>query len=147
MAANITFVGGDGDVQVFTWGGLEFTRDTPVLVDPEAAETAEQRSFFEYMIRKAATHPYLTVEEASPAKKKAKAKPAEPAEDDYPEDDIPVPADIPADWRTMHHTALIALAHRLGAGDDVDTKAEAIEFIAGYLKVQAPGGATGPVDF
>ncbi|MET0708709.1 MAG: hypothetical protein ABWY82_17985, partial [Tardiphaga sp.] len=70
-AANITFVGsGDleegTDVPSFTWGGLDFALNTPVLVDPDAAETAELRRHYEYMIIKAKTHPALTIEEVEP---------------------------------------------------------------------------------
>jgi hypothetical protein len=147
MASNITFVGGAGatDVETFNWGGLDFAKNTPVLVDPDAAETAEQRRFYEYMIIKAGTHPGLTVEDAPPPPearkskaKDAKARAAElgqPAEDDYPEEPTNGDLDadyyeLPKDWKDLHHKKLIALAKRLGGeGDALATRDGAIEYI------------------
>ena len=151
-AANITFIGSGGeegsDVPAFTWGGLDFSLNTPVLVDPDAAETAEMRRHYEYMIIKAGTHPALTVEEVTPAarkgkgKAKAKAMNEEPdTEDDNGDDDFPGDyPEIPPDWRDMHHKRLIALARKLGGeGDALATKDGAIEYIDEYL---ALGGGT-----
>jgi len=152
-AANITFIGsGDieegSDVPAFTWGGLDFSLNTPVLVDPDAAETAEMRRHYEYMIIKAGTHPALTVEEVTPAarkKSKAKAKDEEPARDEENGDDD-FPGDypeIPDDWREMHHKKLIALARKLGGeGDALATRDGAIEYIDEYLALG--GGTTVP---
>lgn len=141
-AANITFVGGEGSTaEEHNWGGLNFPKDTPVLVDPEAAATAEERRFWEYMIVKAGTHPYFTVEEPTPppeARKKSKAKaaePGQPAEDDYPEEPTNGDLDteyyeLPKDWRDLHHKKLIALARRLGGeGDALATRDGAIAYI------------------
>jgi hypothetical protein len=154
-ASNITFVGGPGatDVETFNWGGLDFAKGAPVLVDPDAAETAEQRRFYEYMIIKAGTHPGLTVEDAPPPPEagrkstKAKAKAAEhgqPAEDDYSEEpNGDLDADyyeLPKDWRELHHKRLIALARRMGGeGDDLATRDGAIAYIDEYLRL---GGST-----
>jgi hypothetical protein len=136
MASNITFVGGPGatDVETFNWGGLDFAKNTPVLVDPDAAETAEMRRHYEYMIIKAGTHPALTVEEVTPAagrKTKAKARDEDLAEDKNGDDDF---ADdyfeLPKDWRSMHHKKLIALARKLGGEDEaLATRDGAIAFI------------------
>jgi len=154
-AANITFIGsGDieegSDVPAFTWGGLDFSLNTPVLVDPDAAETAEMRRHYEYMIIKAGTHPSLTVEEVTPASRKSKAKaktkaaePGQPADDDYPEEEENGGTEIPPDWRDMHHKKLIALARKLGGeGDALATRDGAIEYIDEYLALG--GGTTVP---
>jgi len=148
----ITFVGSGtelSDLTVLNWGGLEFPLNTPVLVDPDATETAEMRRFFEYMIIKAKTHPALTIEDAPPAarkKSKAKAKdeePAQPADDDYPEEEENGDTEIPPDWRDMHHKKLIALARKLGGeGEALATRDGAIEYIDEYLALG--GGTTVP---
>jgi hypothetical protein len=137
-AKNITFVGGEGSTaEAHNWGGLDFPLNTPVLVDPEAAATGEERRFFEYMITKAGTHPYFTVEDAPPPpeagrKSKAKARDEEPAEtdkngdDDFADDYF----ELPKDWRSMHHKKLIALARKLGGEDEaLATRDGAIAFI------------------
>ena len=137
-ASNITFIGGtEGNVQSFNWGGLDFALNTPVLVDPEAAADPELRKHYEYMIVKAKTHPYLTIEDAPPvlplAKKSGGATARQPADDDYSENGDTT---IPDDWRDMHHTRMIALARRLGGGDDIATRDAAATYIEACLKEQ-----------
>jgi hypothetical protein len=133
-AANITFTGG-GDLETLNWGGLDFPVGIPVLVDPDTAETGEQRRFYEYMIIKAKTHPSLTIEEVTPAagrKSKSKAKDEElvpedkNGDDDFADDYF----ELPKDWRSMHHKKLIALARKLGGEDEaLATRDGAIAFI------------------
>jgi hypothetical protein len=126
---------------------LDFPLNTPVLVDPEAAQDAVTRRFYEYMIIKAKTHPSLTLEEVTvpEAKRKSKAKSPEhgqPAEDDYPEEESNGDTEsgsyeIPADWRDMHHKKLIALARRLGGdGEALATRDGAAAYIEEYLATE-----------
>jgi hypothetical protein len=144
-AANITFVGSGeieegSDVPSFTWGGLDFALNTPVLVDPDAAETAEMRRHYEYMIIKAKTHPALTIEEVTPAGRKGRRVKGRDDEDDG--EDEPVNGDydlstLPKGWRELHHKRLIAMAHKAGAGDEVNTRDGAIAFIEERLALDA----------
>ena len=137
-AANITFVGGPAGVETFTWGGLDFAKDTPVLVDPDAAETAEMRRHYEYMIIKAKTHPALTIEEVTepPARRRSRVKGRDDEDDG---EDEPANGDydlstLPKDWREMHHKKVIALARRLGGeGEDLATRDGAISYIEEQL--------------
>jgi hypothetical protein len=139
MAANITFIGGPGtDAEELNWGGLTFPLNTPVLVDPEAAETSEMRRFYEYMIIKAKTHPALTIEEV------VVELPALPAGNARDENGTEIAGEIPADWKTLHHKKIIALAKRLGGeGDALATRDGAIEYVELYLAAQGTEGATG----
>ena len=147
-AANITFIGSGeveegSDVPSFTWGGLDFALNTPVLVDPDAAETAEMRRHYEYMIIKARTHPALTIEEVAepPAGRKARRVKGRDDEDDG--EDEPTNGDydlstLPKDWRDLHHKRLIALARRLGGtGDDLATRDGAVAYIEERLALDA----------
>ena len=140
-AANITFVGSGeveegSDVPSFTWGGLDFALNTPVLVDPDAAETAELRRHYEYMIIKARTHPALTIEEVTPAKGRRRVKGRDDEDDG---EDEPTNGDydlstLPKDWREMHHKKVIALARRLGGeGEDLATRDGAIAYVEEQL--------------
>ena len=131
-AVTITYLGepgGDERSDPLHWQHLEFQIGKPVLVDPDAATTNGERIFLEHVIKKTRNNTYFSVEDApeeTPARRK-RGKEEEPDgldPDDYPE--------IPKDWRDMHHTAMIALARRLGA--DVSSREEAENFLGGYTE-------------
>jgi hypothetical protein len=146
-AANITFVGSGeveegSDVPSFTWGGLDFALNTPVLVDPDAAETAELRRHYEYMIIKARTHPALTIEEVEPeppARRRVKGRDDEDNGEDEPANGDYDLSTLPKDWRDLHHKKIIAIARRLGGeGEALATRDGAIEYVEEQLALGVP---------
>ena len=136
-AMNVTFVGNgpEDNRKELVWGpGLTLPRDKPVLVDPDTAAN-EQRALAEHLLRKGKGLPFLKIEEVGGKK----AKPAEhgqPAEGDYSEENGNGDTTIPDDWRDMHHTRMIALARRLGGGDEIATRDAAAAYIEACLKEQ-----------
>jgi hypothetical protein len=142
-AKNITYLGDVGNEErsdPLQWGGFEFEVGKPILVDPDAAETAEMRRFYEYMIIKAGTHPALKLEEPEPPEPLARGRRVKGRDD---EDDDEEPngdydlSTLPKGWRELHHKRLIAMAHKAGAGDEVNTRDGAIAFIEERLALDA----------
>lgn len=116
---------------------LMLKADTGEMIgaDLSATATAALRADIDAAIAAAGERRAAEEAERQRAAEEAERQAAEEAAAAGPPADPPLA--IPADWREFNAEDTKALAHRLGAGDDVTTKAKAVEFIEAELATRA----------
>jgi hypothetical protein len=136
-AAYVTFLGAPENIDVLTWGELQLPLNEPVFVDPDAATTGWQRVLYEHLLTDCTTHAQFRIEEELPVKsRRVKGRDDEDDGEENGNGDYDL-STLPKGWRELHHKRLIAMAHKAGAGDEVNTRDGAIAFIEERLSLDA----------